>query len=60
VKAFTRALELDAERAPVWYQLARALEDLGRRDEALAAIERALALEPTNAAAREARARLSR
>jgi tetratricopeptide (TPR) repeat protein len=60
VTAFTRALELDAERAPVWYQLARALEDLGRREEARAAIERALAVEPTHAPSREARARLAR
>jgi tetratricopeptide (TPR) repeat protein len=57
VAAFERALELDGERAAVWYQLGRALEDLGRRDEAHAAFDRALVLDPLHQAARQARSR---
>lgn len=59
-QAFLRALERDDARAGVWHQFGLALEALGRPDEALAAHERALALDPAHLGAGQARARLSR
>ncbi len=46
--AYRDALRIDAERADIWNNLAYALAQLGRHEAALAAIERALELEPEN------------
>ncbi|MDJ0777036.1 MAG: PA2778 family cysteine peptidase [Gammaproteobacteria bacterium] len=46
--AYRRALQIDAAQADVWNNLAYALAQQGRHEASLAAIERALALEPDN------------
>jgi tetratricopeptide (TPR) repeat protein len=59
-EAYSHALQRDDARPSVWHQLGLALEAQGRLDEALAAHERALALDPAHLGAGQARARLSR
>jgi tetratricopeptide (TPR) repeat protein len=46
VDAYRQALELEPEFADVWERLSMALSDLGRFDEAIAAAERVVALNP--------------
>lgn len=45
---FVQALSGDASNASMWINLAAALRGLNRHDEELAALDRALAIEPTN------------
>jgi aspartyl/asparaginyl beta-hydroxylase (cupin superfamily)/Tfp pilus assembly protein PilF len=47
-EAFTEALKEDAANAALWVNLAAALRGLGRHDEELQALDRALAIEPAN------------
>jgi tetratricopeptide (TPR) repeat protein len=46
VAAYQAALELDADFSDAWEGLSMALADLGRFDEAIAAAERVVALQP--------------
>jgi tetratricopeptide (TPR) repeat protein/tRNA A-37 threonylcarbamoyl transferase component Bud32 len=57
--AVDRALELRPDWAEAWRHRGSALITLGRGDEALAAFERALALDPTDASAHSGKARVS-
>ncbi len=52
-RAYRDALAIDADRAEVWNNLAYALAQLGRHEAALAAISRALELDPDNAEFRD-------
>lgn len=48
VAAHHRALELDAEHVPAWYGLALAFRDMGKVDQALEMLDRAISHDPAN------------
>ena len=48
-KAYRSALDAEPENAAIWNNLAYALAAQGRREDSLAAIRRAIELEPDNA-----------
>jgi len=57
IASFRRAIELAPDLAQAWKELSSALLSLGREDEAIEAVQRALALDPADAAAHGALAR---
>lgn len=57
---YRRALDLDATQFGAWFNLGRVLAEVGRKDEARTALQRALALRPGDAAAAKALAELGR
>src|SRR5438105_1078305 len=57
IESFRRALELSPDLALAWKELGSALTSLGREEEGLEAVQRALALDPADAAAHGALAR---
>jgi len=50
-KAFTRAVQIDANHAPAWSNLGIALKELGRTDDSIKALTRATRADPAFAAA---------
>ena len=57
IESFRRAIDLAPDLAPAWKELGAALTALGREEEGIEAVPRALALQPADAAARAALAR---
>jgi tetratricopeptide (TPR) repeat protein/predicted Ser/Thr protein kinase len=57
IESFRRAIELAPDLALAWKELGSALTSLGREEEGIEAVQRALALEPADASAHNALAR---
>jgi tetratricopeptide (TPR) repeat protein len=57
IESFRRAIDLAPDLALAWKELGSALTSLGREDEGIEAVQRALALDPGDAAAHNALAR---